>query len=176
MNSGLFAKAHCGWPSRHLDLTSNPTDENAVLALCIAAGIERDIMALVFKRWLVSCQDAKTATLRARQLLALNPNAYHAYLVIGFSEQLIPELVRPFARIPGIVGQTRRAMEFLEAVANRGHYFQEFARQTLLTVYSKAGRAQDVSRILSGLTKDFPGNAVYRAEWMKLAAANGNFG
>ncbi|MBV8550239.1 MAG: hypothetical protein JOY54_02985 [Acidobacteriaceae bacterium] len=160
-----------------LDLSSNPKDENAAFALCVAAGVERDIAALAFKRWMVSFQHAKTATLRARHLLALNPEAYDAYFVIGFSEHLIqeiPMIFRPFAKIPGIVGQTSRAIQFLEAAATGGQYFREFARQTLLTVYSEAGRQDDVSRILYGLTKEFPGNDRYRAEWTKLRAANRN--
>jgi hypothetical protein len=143
----------------------------ALFAMCVAEGVLRDIMALVFKRWRTSFTHAQTATLHARQLLGLNANAYDAYFVIGFSEHLIqkiPATFRLFTKIPGIVGENGRAIRFLEAAERGGCYFREFARQTLLIVYSEEGRQQDVLRTLEALTREFPGNEVYRAEWLKL--------
>jgi hypothetical protein len=156
------------------DLGSNPRDENALFALCVAEGVLRDIMALVFRRWTTSFAHAQTATLHARQLLSLNANAHDAYFIIGFSEHLIqkiPAIFRPFAEIPGIVAENARAIQFLEAAAQGGCYFREFARQTLLIVYSEGGRKQDVLRILDALAREFPCNEVYRAEWLRYTGA-----
>jgi hypothetical protein len=149
-------------------LGSDPRDQNATFALCVAEGVDRDVMALAFKRWTDSFGHAQKAALHARRLLELNPNAWDAYFAIGFSEhviQEIPAMFRPFTKIPGIVGENGRAIQFLEAAARGGHYFREFARQLLLTVYTEEGRHSDATRILKGLAEDFPGNAVYRAEW-----------
>ena len=155
------------------DLAANSQDQNAIFALCVAEGVNRDIMALVFKRWSPSFRHAQAATLRARQLLHLNPNAYDAYFVIGFSEymiQEIPAIFRPFAKIPGIVGQTGRAIEFLDAAVRGGDYLREFARQMLVTVYAENGRERDALQVLGELTRDFPNNRAYQAEWTRLMA------
>lgn len=157
------------------DLATNPQDENALFALCVADGVNRDVMALVFKRWMTSFSHAQMAARRARQLLALNPNAYDAYFVIGFSEHLIqkiPSIFRPFTKIPGIVGQNSRAIQFLEATAHDGYYFREFARQMLLTLYTEEGRHQDMLRTLSALAADFPGNTIYHSEWLKYSTSS----
>jgi hypothetical protein len=155
-------------------LKSNPNDANATFALCLAEGVERDAMALVFKRWMVSFRHAQDAAWHARRLLVLDAGAYDAYFVIGFSEHLIqvlPAFVRPFAKIPGIVGETGRAIGFLEAAASGGHYFQVFARQLLFTMYSDEGREPDALRMLRDLRNDFPGNGNYRAEWLRRGPA-----
>ncbi len=152
------------------DLAANAQDQNATFALCVAEGVNRDLMALVYKRWMQSFRHAQAATLRARQLLSLNHKAYDAYFVIGFSEYLIqeiPAIFRPFTKIPGIVGQTSRAIQFLDAAASGGDYFREFARQMLVTVYTENGRELDALQVLAGLTRDFPNNRSYQAEWTK---------
>jgi hypothetical protein len=148
----------------------NLEDQTSVLALCIAEGVYRDLCALVLRRWVTSLRHAQQANLQARRLLSLNPAAYDAYFVIGFSEHMleqIPAVFRPFTKIPGIVGQTARAIQFLEAVAQSGWYFREFARQMLVTLYTEQQRPQDALCMLSGLKSDFPGNAGYRAEWAR---------
>jgi hypothetical protein len=156
------------------DLCVDPRDINALFALCVVEGVMRDIMALVFKRWAASFSHAKTAARHARELLALNSQAYDAYFVIGFSEHLIqkiPAVFRPFTKIPGIAGENGRAIQFLEAAAHQGWYFREFARQTLLTVYLEEGRNQDMLKTLDALAAEFPQNEVYRSEWFRLTGA-----
>jgi len=177
MNAGLKNELgihlHRAQALAQIDLASNPKNQNATFALCVVEGVNRDIMALVFKRWLLSFRHAQAATLCARQLLGLNPEAYDAYFVIGLSEYLIqeiPAIFRPFTKIPGIVGQTGRAIQFLDAAARRGDYFREFARQMLVTVYTENGREPDALQMLSELTRDFPNNRAYQAEWAKLKA------
>jgi hypothetical protein len=105
--------------------------------------------------------------------LSLNPSAYDAYFVIGFNEHMlaqIPSVFKPFTKIPGIVGHTGRAIQFLEAAAVSGWFFRDFARQMLVTLYTGEKRRQDARRMLSGLVADFPGNAGYRKELDALMA------
>jgi hypothetical protein len=170
LRQNLGYHLQCAQRHARLDLAANPNDTNAAFALCVAEGVERDVMALVFKKWMVSFRHAQDAALHARRLLGLNPAAYDAYFVIGFSEHLIqeiPAIFRPFTKIPGIVGETSRAIAFLEAAASGGHYFQEFARQMLFTLYTEEGREHEALTILSQLVTDFPGNGGYRAEWAR---------
>lgn len=156
-------------------LAADPRDQNAIFALCVMEGVSRDMMALVFKRWLLSFRHAQAATHQAMQLLSINPQAHDAYFVIGFSEYLVQEIpvfLRPFAKIPGIVGQTSRAIQFLEAASTGGEYFKEFATQMLVTVYEELGRLDDALRTVSKLTAAFPDNRTYQNIFTKLSASN----
>src|SRR5205823_1162743 len=132
-----------------------------------------DALALLHKRWMASLTHAQEAAMQAQRLLKVNDRAYDAYYVIGMTEYLvtqIPVLVRPFARIPGIVGKKSRAIDFLEAAAGAGCYLQDFARQSLVTIYLEERQRQNAIRLLESLAKDFPGNAGYRAELEKFKA------
>lgn len=154
-----------------VDLQADPRDQNALLALCIVEGIERDALVLLYRRWMASLKHAQGASLQARRLLEVNAKAYDAYYVIGLSEYVvaqIPAIIRPFAKIPGVVGQKSRALQFLEAAARGGWYLQDFARQMLVSIYLEERRPQDALRVLEGLAKDFVGNAGYRAELERL--------
>jgi hypothetical protein len=156
-----------------VDLGADSRDQNALLALCIVEGVERDALVLLHKRWMAGLKHAQAATLQARRLLEVNARAYDAYYVIGLSEYVvanIPALVRPFAKIPGIVGQKSRALQFLEAAAREGCYLQDFARQMLVSIYLEERRREDAVRLLEGLAKEFTGNAGYRAELERLKA------
>jgi hypothetical protein len=152
-------------------LHANPRDENALLALCIVEGVEREAQVLFYKRWMDSLKHAQAAASYARRLLDANPHASDAYYVIGLSEYVmtqIPALIRPFAKIPGVVGQKSRAIQFLEAAGRDGHYLQDFARQMLVTIYTEERRPRDAVRVLEGLSHDFPANTTYQTELEKL--------
>ena len=156
-----------------IDLEADARDQNARLAMCIAENVERDVQVLVHKRWMVALTHAQAASTEARRLLEVNPQAYDAYFVIGFSEYVLtqlPGVVRPFAKIPGVVGEKTRALQFLEAAARKGCYLQDFARQMLLTIYVEDRRQEDAVRVLEGLVRDFGGNAGFRAELERLRA------
>jgi hypothetical protein len=154
------------------DLSANPRDQNALLAMCVAEGVERDVRVLVYKRWMAGLEHAREAGRHARRLLEVNREAYDAYYVIGLSEYVlsqVPELLRPVARIPGVVGERRRAVQFLEAAARDGCYFQDFARQMLVTIYVEERRMGDALRVAEGLARDFPGSVGFRAELERLS-------
>ena len=156
-----------------IDLEADPRDQNAMLALSIVEGVERDALVLLHKRWMDSLKHAQAAGLYAQRLLEVNAKAYDAYYVVGLSEYVIaqiPVFLRPFAKIPGIVGQKPRAIDFLEAAAGAGCYLQDFARQMLVTIYLEEGRKQDAIRLLESMAGDFPDNTGYRAELARLKA------
>jgi hypothetical protein len=158
---------------RARQLAAKAEAQNSLLALCMTEGVCRDLQALVFRRWTASLDHARQANLHAQHLLSLNPGAYDAYFVIGFNEHMlaqIPPVFKPFTKIPGIVGHTGRAIQFLEAAAVSGWFFRDFARQMLVTLYTGEKRRQDARRMLSGLVADFPGNAGYRKELDTLMA------
>jgi hypothetical protein len=157
----------------HIDLEADPLDQNALVALCIAEGVDRDVLALAYRRWMTSLEHAQAASLHARRLLQVNPRAHDAYYVIGLSEYVLsrmPSFLRAFTKIPGVVGQMPRAIQFLEATANGGCYLRDFARQMLVTIYLEDRKPREAVRILEDLTRDFTGNAGYRAELERLKA------
>jgi len=156
-----------------IDLDADPRDQNAMLALSIVEGVERDALVLFHKRWMDSLKHAQAAGLHAKHLLEVNAKAYDAYYVVGLSEYVIaqiPAFLRPFAKIPGIVGRKSRAIDFLEAAAGAGCYLQDFARQMLVTIYLEEGRKQDAVRLLESMAGDFPDNTGYGAELARLKA------
>ena len=135
-------------------------------------GVERDACVLVYKRWMRALKHAQEASLQARRLLEADARAYDAYYVIGLSEYVlaqVPGWVRPFAKIPGVVGDRRRGVQFLEAAARDDCYFRDFARQMLLGIYVEMNRVKDAVQMAEGLVKDFPCNAGYRAELERLS-------
>lgn len=161
-----------------LDLEEDARDENALLALCTAEGVERDLLVLGCGRPLAALQCARASTFYARRLLQVNPCAYDAYYIIGFSEYAlasVPAALRSIARIPGIIGQTGRAVQFLQAAAREGWYLRDLARQVLVGVYLWDDKPHDAARVLEGLVRDFRGNPVYSAALEELAMQKPGF-
>lgn len=156
-----------------IDLETDPRDQNAFLTKCIVECVERDVLVLVYRKWMAGLKHAQAASIEARRLLEVNADAYDAYYVIGLSEYVlsqIPGILRTFTKIPGVVGQKSRAIQFLEAAARKGCYLQDFARQMLVSIYLEEHRPQDAVHVLEGLVQDFAGNAGFRAELERLKA------
>jgi hypothetical protein len=154
-------------------LAVNPGDPNALLALCIAEGVNRDGLALVSKRWSASVAHAARAHAFARRLIEREPHAHDAYFVFGSTEYLmsrIPLAVRGFAGVPGVSGDRRKAIRFCQIASKSGWYFQEFARRTLVNLYVDEGRVSDAIKLLTELANEFPGSDLLRVDLDKLHA------
>ena len=82
-----------------VDLSADPRDQNALLALCVAEGVERDSLVLVYKRWMAGLEHAQEAGLQARRLLEVNRQAYDAYYVIGLSEYVLSQVPAVIAAV-----------------------------------------------------------------------------
>jgi hypothetical protein len=152
-------------------LASDPSDPNALLALSIAEGVNRDGLALVSKKWNASVAHAERAYTLARRLLERDPLAHDAYFVFGSTEYLvwrIPGPIRPFVRIPGVSGDKKKAIAFCQIAAKSGFYFQEFSRRTLVNLYVEEGKLVEAEHLLSELVVEFPGNHMLKADLQKL--------
>ncbi len=148
-------------------------DPSTVLALCIVEGVNRDGLALVSKRWSASLAHAERAHKLARRLLEREPSAHDAYFVFGSTEYLIsrvPTPVRAFTHIPGVSGDKKKAIGFCEIAAASGWYFQDFARRTLVNLYTEEGRLRDAVQLIGQLVTEFPGNPMLRADHETLQA------
>jgi hypothetical protein len=158
------------------NLSRNPADARALLAMTIVAGLERDNAALIEKRLRASLDFAKESQQYARRLIAADPQAYDAYFTFGFSEYLVgslPFFARWFMKLEGVEGDKAKGLNELETAADKGHFLKPFARMMLAMFYMREKRPQDSRRHLEALAAEYPGNPAVRAELNRLDAATG---
>lgn len=154
-------------------LAAQPDDIGALIALCVAEGVNRDGMALVSKQWSASFTHAQKGLALARRLLEKEPAAHDAYFVFGSTEYLwsrIPGAVRAFVRIPGVRGDRGKAIEWCRIAAQSGWYCQDFARRTLVNLYAEEGRLTEAIELLGRMAEEFPGNSLLRVDLGTLKA------
>jgi lipopolysaccharide biosynthesis regulator YciM len=148
-------------------LQAQANDADALTALMIAHGVERDYLALVDKSYRQSWVHARKAQEYAIGLTAKHPDRKDAWFTIGFSDYLIssvPFVFRPFMKMESADGNRRRAFANLEKAAEGGRYLRGFAQMILASAYRKEGRRADAERILQKLARDYPNNGAIRRE------------
>jgi hypothetical protein len=154
-------------------LQSNANDKNALFAMCVAAGIQTDYLALVEKRQIGSLSYAKESHRWAVKLLAVDPKFYDAYLTTGLSEYLlgsIPFFVRWIVRFDKTEGSKSVAVRNLELVSQQGRYFKPFAKVLLSIIHLREKRPLESEKLLHELHHQFPENPLFKKELDKLAS------
>jgi hypothetical protein len=152
-------------------LKTAPTDKNALFALCIAQGVTADYMALIEKRQFGSLTPTKKGNSYAQQLLRLDPKYADAYVTAGFSEYVLgslPFFVKWFVHWDGVSGSKELGKQHLETAARDGHYLKAFAKILLAIAAVREKRMPDAQKIMADLTRDYPGNPLFRKELGKL--------
>lgn len=152
-------------------LAAQPQDRNALLALCLAHGLQRDYAALVDKRLRDSLEHAKLAQSHAVRLLKVDPAAHDAYFTIGFSEYLLgsmPFFLRWAVKLEDVQGSKQRGLRILETAARSGRYLRPFAQMLLATLYVQEKRPADSRRLLAQLATEFPENPVFGRELARM--------
>ncbi|MCX6610282.1 MAG: hypothetical protein NTW74_05460 [Acidobacteria bacterium] len=139
-------------------LKKNDKDTNALLALLIATGAERDFSALVEKRYKDSYYAAKASQEYALRLQAIDPNLQDAWFTRGFSEYLIEQAT----------GDKKKGLELMEKCARDGKYLKPFAQMMLASIYQKDKRLKESRQLLEAFAADHPDNQVVRAELAKM--------
>jgi len=142
-------------------------DAQALTALMIAHGVERDYLALVEKSYRQSWVHARQAQALALELIAAHPQEQDAWFTIGFSDYLVaraPFVFRPFMKMDQADGDRRRALRNLEKAAAAGRYLRGFAQMILASAYRQDGRRADAERMLAALARDYPQNKAVRRE------------
>lgn len=153
-------------------LKANPQDKDALLALCVAQGVATDYMALVEKKQIASLSSAKKSNSYAQQVLKLDPKFYDAYLTAGFSEYMVgslPFFVRWFVRFDNVSGSKERGLENLQLTAREGRYFKPFAKILISIISLREKRPLEAQKLLAELSRDYPGNPLFRKELVKLS-------
>ncbi len=152
-------------------LERDPTDANALLAMTMISGMERDYAALIDKRLRASLDYAKESQQFARRLIVADPTQYDAYFTFGFSEYLVgslPFFARWFMKLDGVEGDKEKGLRELETAAARGRYLRPFARMLLAMFYLREKRPEDSRRHLQELAKTYPGNPAVQGELAKM--------
>ncbi len=152
-------------------LKKNDKDTNALLALLIATGAERDFSALVEKRYKDSYYAARASQEYALRLQAIDPSLQDAWFTRGFSEYLIgsvPFVIRWLMKIEQATGDKKKGLELMEKCAREGKYLKPFAQMMLASIYQKDKRLKESRQLLEAFAADHPDNQTVRAELAKM--------
>lgn len=153
-------------------LAINPRDTNALLALCIVSGVQRDYLALVEHKLRESYEYIKESQEYSSRLLEADPTAYDAYLSKGFTEYLVASL--PFylrwpMRLDNVSGSKQQGLHDLQIAAESGRYLKPFAQLLLAMFYLRENQRGQTEKLLAQLTHDYPENPAFAEELRKLA-------
>ena len=145
----------------------HPDDRDAMLAMCMAAGVETDYTILVEKRYFRSFWLSKQSQLYARKLLALNPPVYDAHLTLGMVEYVVGSMnafFRLFVHFDQIKGSRQQGAEHLKLVAEHGRFYPPLARILLSVIYLRDKRPEEALPLLTGLAREYPENPLLQRE------------
>ena len=152
-------------------LEKTPDDHAAIFAKVMVGGLRGDYLALVEKRNMAALTTIKNSRALAEKLLSQDPSYYDAYLAIGVENYLLslnPAPIRWILHIGGAQTDKTEGLEKLRLTAEKGHYFAPFAR-LLLAVAALRDKDHSTAReLLSGLSREFPQNDLYRKELARL--------
>jgi hypothetical protein len=152
-------------------MVTQPRDRDALLALCMATGIETDYSILIEKRYFRSFSLSKESQGYARTLLSLNPPVYDAYLTLGSVEYTVGSMnwfFRLFVHFDQIEGSKKKGIENLEKVASGGRYYGPFAKILLAVIYLREKQPQKSLQYMQELAKEFPHNPLAHAQIAKI--------
>ncbi len=152
-------------------LAKNSRDTNALLALCIVSGVQRDYLALVQHKLRESYEYIKESQEYAARLLEVDPTAYDAYVTKGFTEYIVASL--PFylrwpMKLDNVSGTKQQGLDDLRIAAESGQYLKPFAQLLLAMFYLREKQEPQTKRLLAQLAHDFPDNPVFELELRKL--------
>ena len=157
-----LAKAH---------LAKDARDHDALLAMVMVNGLQADYAGLIEKRNFASLGFTKQGTTWAQQLLAVDPNAYDAYLARGLSKYIVGSLFAPFRwllHMGGVEGNKEDGLKDVKLTAEHGRYFAPFARILLAIAYVRDKDKGQAHQILASLHRDFPENGLFVREMQRL--------
>jgi hypothetical protein len=151
-------------------LKAHPRDPEGLYVMTLAAGMESDADSMLLKRHVDALKRLKEANANAQMLLADHPDTYDAYVALGVANYVIGSLssgARVMLWFGGVHGDKALGMQQLQKTADGGHYLKPFA-QILLALSSRREKNDaGAQKIFKDLTEEFPGNAVYIAEYAK---------
>jgi hypothetical protein len=155
-------------------LNANATDEEALFALAIFAGLQSDFEAVLEKRQMKSLSSIKEAEGYAHRLLALKPDQADAWFSLGAANYIIgslPVYKRFFLWFGRIHGDKTAGMEQMRITAERGHYLKPFAEIFLALASIREKQDEAARNLLRNLATQFPENVLFQSELARLENA-----
>ncbi|HLH40758.1 MAG TPA: hypothetical protein VKX39_16530 [Bryobacteraceae bacterium] len=154
-------------------LKSSPGDGIALFAKTLTLGLRADFAALIDKQDLAALKFTKQGRIYADRLLAIEPNAYDAYLGAGIENYLLSlksAPVRWILRITGSAADREKGIEELTVTARRGKYLEPFAKLLLAVAALRDKNPSWARELLDELHRRFPDNPLYLRELNRLNA------
>jgi tetratricopeptide (TPR) repeat protein len=151
-------------------LATDPDDADALFALTLADGMESDADSILLKKHLDALKRMKEANVYAKQLLALRPDAYDAYIALGAANYIIGCLsgsTRFFLWFGGVHGDKQLGMEQLQKTAEDGRYLRPFAKILLALAARREKETALAQKLLHELNDEFPTSPLFAAEYAK---------
>lgn len=152
-------------------LRTSGNDENALFAKSLSLGLRADYAGLVDKQDLAALKFTKDGRAYADRLMAVDPNAYDAYLGPGVENYLLSlksAPMRVLLRATGARVDREKGLEQLRMTALHGHYLEPFAKLVLAVAALRDKNQGLAQNLLQELHNRFPNNQLYLGELNRL--------
>lgn len=152
-------------------LQRNPKDTTALYVKTVICGMKSDYALMIDKRDIAALNLSKQASSYSKQVLAINPTLYDAYLATGVENYMLSLKSAPVRWLLSITGaETDReeGIRLLRLTAAKGHYLAPFARMMLAVAALRDNHPQEAKDILLALSKEFPQNTLYVRELARI--------
>ena len=153
-------------------LGKDAKDRRALLAVTLINGLRADYSSLLEHRYGLALRYTRDATSYARELLAICPDCYDAYIATGVSGYLIGSVAAPLRwilRIGGFPASKKQGIADLELVSERGYYLAPYARILLAIAEIREKNPARARELLTQLHNEFPGNPLFTRELARLS-------
>lgn len=155
----------------NVTLKANPAEANALFVRSLTCGLRANYAALVQKENLTALSYTKQGRPFADKLLAVDPNAFDAYLGPGIENYLLSLKAAPIRLILRLTGSKidrEKGLEQLRNTSLHGYYFEPFAKLLLAVAALRDNNQERARELLSGLHERFPDNKLYERELERL--------
>ena len=155
-------------------LKESPTDPDAMLARTMSLGLHANYDAMIDRHHLAALSEVKESREMAQKLLAIHPDVYDAYIAQGIENYLLSQknvALRWFLRLGGAQTNREVGLEKCGITAEKGHYFKPYAQLLLAIADLRDNNRNGAKQKLTWLSKEYPGNHLYREELERLVIA-----
>jgi tetratricopeptide (TPR) repeat protein len=145
----------------------NQNDPEALYYQGAAHGLLALYETTVVRSFFSALSNGRESVNLHRKVIAIDPNFNDAYLTIGTYDYIVgslPFFVKLIAKVGGISGSRDRGLEELQTVIEKGRYASDDARVTLITLFSREKRFDEVLKQLNSLSQKYPRNYLFKLE------------
>jgi len=158
-----------------LALQKSGANARALFVKTLTLGLRADYVALVDGQGLKALSYTKAGRVYANRLLAVDPQAFDAYLGPGVENYFLslkPVAARLFLRLTGSETDREKGLDELQKTAHKGYYLEPFAKLLLGVAALRDNQKDKAREILTELHNRFPSNQLYAVELDRLVATD----